>query len=47
MREKFKTISDGGYADILFAQFGKARVEKELDDFLKRISSLGVEEVLV
>ena len=36
MRENFLTISDGGYANILFAQFGKARVEKELDDFLEK-----------
>ena len=36
MRENFLTISDGGYANILFAQFGKARVEKELDDFLSK-----------
>lgn len=34
MRTKFKTISDGGYANILYAQFGKERVEKELEDFL-------------
>ena len=36
MRDKFNTISDGGYANILFAQFGKDRVEGELDDFLKK-----------
>ena len=34
MITKFKTISDGGYANILYAQFGKERVEKELEDFL-------------
>ena len=34
MKEKFRTISDGGYANTLYAQFGKERVEKELDDFL-------------
>ena len=34
MRENFHTISDGMYADLLFGQFGKERVEKELDDFL-------------
>ncbi len=34
MRELFHTISDGMYADILYAQFGKARVEKELEEFL-------------
>jgi aspartyl/asparaginyl-tRNA synthetase len=34
MREAFHTISGGMYADILYAQFGKERVENELDDFL-------------
>lgn len=34
MRESFHTISDGMYADILFAQFGKKRVQKELEEFL-------------
>jgi aspartyl/asparaginyl-tRNA synthetase len=34
MRELFYTISDGMYADILFSRFGKARVEKELEEFL-------------
>lgn len=34
MRHLFHTISDGMYADILFAQFGKERVEKELEEFL-------------
>ena len=34
MRKKFLTISDGGYANILYAQFGKERVERELDEFL-------------
>jgi len=34
MRDMFYTISDGGYADILFNTFSKERVEKELDDFL-------------
>lgn len=34
MRESFHTISGGMYADILYAQFGKERVEKELEDFL-------------
>jgi len=34
MRELFHSISDGMYADILFAQFGRERVRKELDDFL-------------
>mgnify|MGYP001326699912 CR=1 FL=1 len=36
MEEKFRTISDGGYANILFAQFGKDRVENELNEFLKK-----------
>jgi aspartyl/asparaginyl-tRNA synthetase len=35
MKDKFKTISDGGYADILYAQFGKERVNNELEEFLK------------
>lgn len=34
MRKSFYTISDGKYADTLFAQFGKERVEKELENFL-------------
>lgn len=34
MRKQFYTISDGGYANILFANFTKERVEKELNDFL-------------
>lgn len=34
MRHLFHTISDGMYADILYAQFGKERVEKELENFL-------------
>ena len=35
MRETFHTISDGGYADLLYKLFGKERVEKELEEFLK------------
>lgn len=35
MSHLFHTISDGMYADILYEQFGKERVEKELDDFLR------------
>ena len=35
MKEKFESISDGGYADILYAQFGRERVQNELDEFLK------------
>ena len=34
MRQLFHTISDGMYADILYAQFGKERVEEELERFL-------------
>ena len=35
MRHTFETISDGGYASLLFDLFGKKRVQKELDEFLK------------
>lgn len=34
MREQFYNISDGNYANILFSNFTKERVEKELDEFL-------------
>lgn len=34
MRSAFYTISDGLYADMLFSQFGKDRVEEELEAFL-------------
>ncbi len=34
LNELFHTISGGMYADILYAQFTKARVEKELKEFL-------------
>lgn len=34
MRHLFHTISDGMYADILYAQFGRERVETELERFL-------------
>ncbi|NND65769.1 MAG: transposase, partial [Gammaproteobacteria bacterium] len=34
MRNLFNTISDGMYADILHAQFGRERVQQELDEFL-------------
>ena len=34
MRRQFHTISDGGYANILYSNFTKDRVEKELDEFL-------------
>jgi len=35
MREQFYNISNGEYAKILFGQFTKERVEKELDTFLE------------
>lgn len=35
MKEKFETISEGGYAGILYDQFGKERVQNELEQFLK------------
>lgn len=34
MRKQFYNISDGGYAKILFSNFTKDRVEKELEEFL-------------
>ncbi len=34
MRERFHTISDGHYANLLYGKFGKERVLKELDEFL-------------
>jgi aspartyl/asparaginyl-tRNA synthetase len=34
MRELFHTISNGMYANTLYAQFGKERVEEELERFL-------------
>ena len=34
MRDQFYKISDGNYANILFSNFTKERVEKELDEFL-------------
>ncbi len=34
MREQFHTISQGGYAKLLYDRFGKDRVERELEDFL-------------
>lgn len=34
MRDRFYTISDGNYAKTLFAQFGRERVQRELDEFL-------------
>lgn len=35
MRKQFYTISNGGYANILFSNFTKQRVESELNEFLK------------
>ena len=35
MRNTFETISDGQYAELLYDLFGKERVQKELDEFLK------------
>lgn len=34
MRREFNTISEGGYAKLLYDLFGKERVQKELDEFL-------------
>jgi len=34
MRQQFYNISNGDYANILFSNFTKERVEKELDNFL-------------
>lgn len=34
MRKQFYEISDGGYSKILFSQFTKDRVERELNEFL-------------
>ena len=35
MRRQFYEISDGQYANILFSNFTKERVENELNEFLK------------
>ena len=35
MMNRFKTISDGGYAQILYDKFGQERVDAELEEFLK------------
>jgi aspartyl/asparaginyl-tRNA synthetase len=35
MRKQFYSISEGAYANILFSNFTKERVERELDEFLK------------
>ena len=34
MRKQFYGISDGNYAKILFSNFTKERVERELEEFL-------------
>jgi aspartyl/asparaginyl-tRNA synthetase len=34
MRNSFNTISDGGYAQLIYDHFGKDRVDKELEEFL-------------
>ncbi len=34
MRKQFYSISEGGYSKILFSQFTKERVERELNEFL-------------
>lgn len=34
MREQFHSISEGGYAELLYKLFSKERVEKELEEFL-------------
>ena len=38
MRQQFLTISDGGYANLLFDKFGHKRVYGELEAFLDRTS---------
>jgi aspartyl/asparaginyl-tRNA synthetase len=34
MVERFKTISDGKYAQILYDKFGQERVDNEMNEFL-------------
>lgn len=34
MRNRFKTISGGQYSKLLYNQFGKERVDREMDEFL-------------
>jgi aspartyl/asparaginyl-tRNA synthetase len=36
MRQMFNSISNGEYANTLYAQFGKERVQKEMNDFLSK-----------
>ena len=35
MNRQFHTISDGGYANILYSKFSKERVESELQEFIQ------------
>ena len=34
MKEDFRTISDGNYANLLYSQFTKKRVDDEMKEFL-------------
>jgi len=36
MRQMFNSISNGEYANTLYAQFGKERVQKEMNNFLSK-----------
>ena len=36
MKNQFQTISDGQYSSLLYAQFGKSRVDDEMEKFLDR-----------
>lgn len=36
MRHTFNTISGGGYADMLYSNFSKERVQNEMNDFLSK-----------
>tara|TARA_B100001094_G_C18021967_1_gene715611 strand:- start:298 stop:837 length:540 start_codon:yes stop_codon:yes gene_type:complete len=36
MRQTFNTISNGEYANMLYANFSKERVQKEMNDFLSK-----------
>jgi aspartyl/asparaginyl-tRNA synthetase len=36
MRHTFNTISDGGYADMLYSNFSKERVQNEMNAFLSK-----------
>ena len=35
MRDRFNTISDGGYKKKLYDLFGQERTDKEMDDYFK------------